>query len=56
MGTDNKTTPLITPKPAPAQHQAQEPQKAVDADPQRRQAGDKPVTEQVSAEKPNQRS
>lgn len=54
MGTDNKTTPLNTPKPA--QHEAQEPRKAVDADPQRRQAGDKPATEQVTAEKPNQRS
>jgi len=54
MGTDNKTTPLNTPKPA--QQEAQEPRKAVDADPQRRQAGDKPETEQVSAGKHHQRS
>lgn len=56
MGTDNKNTPQDKNMPKPAQQQAQEPRKTGNADPAHRQAGDKPTTEQVSAEKRDQRS
>lgn len=59
MGTDKQQSPL-TPealkKQQANQHQAQEPSHTQEKDPERRQAGDKPAIEQISAGKPNQHS
>lgn len=59
MGTDKQNSPLAPEaqkKQQFAQQQAQAPNKAQETDPERRQVGDKPDSEQVSAEKPDQRS
>ena len=58
MGADKHNSPL-TPdaqKKSLAQQQPQEPKRIQEADPARRQAGDKPAVEQVSAEKPDHRA
>lgn len=51
MGAENKSNPNEK-SPSTKQQQASEPGRSINTDPERRESGDKPQTEPVTAKKP----